>query len=55
MKVFYEVAVDIADLPFGVTGSHEIFSKYDIITNTVLLIRKVRICQYIELWGSCGK
>lgn len=42
-KVFYETAADIADLPFGVTGNDEIFSKYEISGDTVLLIRKVRI------------
>jgi len=45
VKVFYETANDIADLPFGVTGHDEIFSKYEISKDTVLLIRKVRICQ----------
>ncbi|XP_065110324.1 protein disulfide-isomerase [Paramisgurnus dabryanus] len=40
VKVFYEVALHIPDLPFGVTGSHEISSKFDISTDTVLLIRK---------------
>lgn len=45
VKVFYETANDIADLPFGVTGHDEIFSKYEISGDTVLLIRKVRICQ----------
>ncbi|KTF74388.1 hypothetical protein cypCar_00031770, partial [Cyprinus carpio] len=43
VKVFYETAADIADLPFGVTGHDEIFSNYEISGDTVLLIRKVRI------------
>lgn len=43
--MFYETANDIADLPFGVTGDDEIFSKYELSGDTVLLIRKVRICQ----------
>lgn len=43
VKVFYETAADIADLPFAVTGHDEIFSKYEISGDTVLLIRKVLI------------
>lgn len=51
VKVFYETANDIADLPFGVTGHDEIFSKYEISGDTVLLIRRVRICQ--SSLGQC--
>ncbi len=43
VKVFYETAADIADLRFAVTGHDEIFSKYEISGDTVLLIRKVTI------------
>ncbi|KAA0722561.1 Protein disulfide-isomerase [Triplophysa tibetana] len=52
VKVFYEVAIDVADLPFGVTGSLEIFSKYDISTDTVLLIRKHKPDEQFEMEKS---
>lgn len=55
VKVFYEVATDIADLPFGVTGSHEIFSMYDISTDTVLLIRKHKPDEQFEMKKSSEK
>ncbi len=53
VKVFYETAADIADLPFGVTEHDEVFSKYEISGDTVLLIRKVRISAHILL--KCTK
>nr|XP_021331513.1 protein disulfide-isomerase-like protein of the testis isoform X1 [Danio rerio] len=40
VKVFYETAADVADLPFGVTRHHEVFSKFEISRDSVLLIRK---------------
>lgn len=55
VKVFYETANDIADLPFGVTGHDEIFSKYDISGDTVLLIRKSQPDKQFEVGNSTVK
>uniref|UniRef100_A0A9J8BCN5 protein disulfide-isomerase n=1 Tax=Cyprinus carpio carpio TaxID=630221 RepID=A0A9J8BCN5_CYPCA len=54
-KVFYETAADIADLPFGVTGNDEIFSKYEISGDTVLLIRKSKPDKQFEMGSSTVK
>ncbi|MGH0158591.1 UNVERIFIED_CONTAM: hypothetical protein FKN15_000315 [Acipenser sinensis] len=39
-QVFYEAAQDIPDLPFGVTKNKNVFSKYDITKNAVVLFKK---------------
>ncbi|RXN06389.1 ubinuclein-1-like isoform X3 [Labeo rohita] len=55
VKVFYETAADIADLPFGVTGLDKIFSKYEISRDTVLLIRKSKPDKQFEMESSTVK
>uniref|UniRef100_A0A8C1SD95 Zgc:136472 n=1 Tax=Cyprinus carpio TaxID=7962 RepID=A0A8C1SD95_CYPCA len=55
VKVFYETAADIADLPFGVTGHDEIFSNYEISGDTVLLIRKFEMKSGIMTYSRCIK
>ncbi|XP_067260745.1 protein disulfide-isomerase [Chanodichthys erythropterus] len=55
VKVFYETANDIADLPFGVTGHDEIFSKYEISGDTVLLIRRSKLDKQFEMGSSAVK
>lgn len=55
VKVFYDVAADIADLPFCVTGSKQIFSKYDIFDDSVLLLRKVKKFTFRNGKLSCFK
>ncbi|XP_051559264.1 protein disulfide-isomerase [Myxocyprinus asiaticus] len=55
VKVFYEVAADLVDLPFGVTGSNEVFSKYEISRDTVLLIRKSKPDKQFEMGSGTVK
>ncbi|KAK2908583.1 hypothetical protein Q8A67_004420 [Cirrhinus molitorella] len=55
VKVFYETAADIADLPFGVTAHDKIFSKYEISGDTVFLIRKSKPDKQFEMESSTVK
>ncbi|KAI4903322.1 hypothetical protein NFI96_015940 [Prochilodus magdalenae] len=54
-KVFYDVAAEVADLPFGVTGSKEVFSKYDITQDSVLLLRKSKTAEKFEMTSTTLK
>uniref|UniRef100_A0A665W7B2 Protein disulfide-isomerase n=1 Tax=Echeneis naucrates TaxID=173247 RepID=A0A665W7B2_ECHNA len=40
-KVFKEVAFDVTDTEFGVTTTPEVFQKYEVKTNSVVLFKKV--------------
>ncbi|XP_016347302.1 protein disulfide-isomerase [Sinocyclocheilus anshuiensis] len=55
VKVFYETAANIADLAFGVTGHDEIFRKYEISGDTVLLIRKSEPDKQFEMGSGTVK
>uniref|UniRef100_A0A4W4FMV1 protein disulfide-isomerase n=2 Tax=Electrophorus electricus TaxID=8005 RepID=A0A4W4FMV1_ELEEL len=55
VKVFYDVAADVADLPFVVTGSKEIFSKYNITDESVVLLRKSKIAEQFEITSQTIK
>ncbi|XP_076839262.1 protein disulfide-isomerase [Brachyhypopomus gauderio] len=55
VKVFYEVAADVADLPFGVTDSKQIFSKYNITDESVVLLRKSKIAEKFEITSQTVK
>ncbi|XP_066515586.1 protein disulfide-isomerase A2 [Hoplias malabaricus] len=39
-KVFYDVAMDTVSLNFGITSSPEVFKKYDVKKDTVVLFKK---------------
>lgn len=41
-KVFKEVAYDMADTEFAMTATPEVFQKYEIKNNSVVLFKKVR-------------
>lgn len=41
VEVFYDAATDIPDLPFVVTKSKNIFAKYEIVKETIVLFKKV--------------
>ncbi|XP_062866716.1 protein disulfide-isomerase [Trichomycterus rosablanca] len=55
VNVFFDVAADVADLPFLVTKSKEIFSKYKIIADSVLLLRKSKPAEKIEMTDNIVK
>ncbi|MCI4393654.1 hypothetical protein PGIGA_G00160080 [Pangasianodon gigas] len=55
VKIFYDVAADIADLPFCVTGSKQIFSKYDIFDDSVVLLRKSKMAEKFEMTSKTVK
>ncbi|XP_056318524.1 protein disulfide-isomerase [Danio aesculapii] len=55
VNMFYETAADVADLPFGVTGHHEVFSQFEISRDSVLLIRKSKPDQQFEMESSTVK
>ncbi|XP_066545792.1 protein disulfide-isomerase [Amia ocellicauda] len=40
VKVFYEAAMDIPDLPFGVTKNKNVFNKFNVTKDIVLLFKK---------------
>ncbi|XP_046694308.1 protein disulfide-isomerase [Silurus meridionalis] len=54
-KVFFDVAADIADLPFCVTGSKHIFSKYNIFDDSVVLLRKSKMAEIFEMTSNTVK
>lgn len=41
-QVFYEVAGDMVDMPFGVAKEAEVFEAYGLSADTVCLFKKVR-------------
>ncbi|XP_072513805.1 protein disulfide-isomerase [Salminus brasiliensis] len=55
VEVFYEVAADVADLPFGVTGSEQVFSKYGRTEDSVLLLRKLKMAEQFEMTSATAK
>uniref|UniRef100_A0A3B4DIK5 Thioredoxin domain-containing protein n=1 Tax=Pygocentrus nattereri TaxID=42514 RepID=A0A3B4DIK5_PYGNA len=55
VTVFYDVAAHVADLPFGVTQRKEIFNKYDITDDSVLLLRKSKTAEKIEMTSTTVK
>uniref|UniRef100_A0AAY4CQL9 protein disulfide-isomerase n=1 Tax=Denticeps clupeoides TaxID=299321 RepID=A0AAY4CQL9_9TELE len=42
VDVFYSVAGDVADLPFGVTDSDEVFRTFQLTSDSVLLLKEVK-------------
>ncbi|KAL7852878.1 hypothetical protein SRHO_G00186630 [Serrasalmus rhombeus] len=55
VTVFYDVAAHVADLPFGVTQRKEIFNKYDITDDSVLLLRKSKTAEKFEMTSTTVK
>ncbi|XP_007238204.4 protein disulfide-isomerase [Astyanax mexicanus] len=55
VKVFYEVAADVPDLPFGVTGNEQVFSKYGRTEHSVLLLRKSKMAEHFEMTSETVK
>ncbi|XP_030636775.1 protein disulfide-isomerase [Chanos chanos] len=55
VNVFYSAAVDLPDLPFGVTGSSDVFNKYDITSDTVLLFRMSKLEEKFEMSSDTMK
>lgn len=42
--MFKEVALDLADTEFALSASPEVFQKYEVKANSVVLFKKVRMC-----------
>lgn len=40
-KIFKDIALDIVDVTFGITSSPELFKKYDVEKESVVLFKKV--------------
>ncbi|XP_027011881.1 protein disulfide-isomerase [Tachysurus fulvidraco] len=55
VRLFYDVAADIADLPFCVTGSEQIFSKYNIFDDSVVLLRKSKMAEIFKMTSKTVK
>ncbi|KAF4075098.1 hypothetical protein AMELA_G00230730 [Ameiurus melas] len=55
VKVFYDVAADLADLPFGVTGNKQIFNKYDTFDDSIVLLRKAKIAEIFVMTSKTVK
>ncbi|KAF5901391.1 protein disulfide-isomerase-like, partial [Clarias magur] len=55
VNVFYDVAADIADLTFYVTGSEQIFTKYDIFDDSVVLLRKSKVAETFRMTSETIK
>ncbi|XP_066516145.1 protein disulfide-isomerase [Hoplias malabaricus] len=55
VSVFYEVAADVADLPFGVTQNKQLFSKYNTNEDSVLLLRKSKTAERFEMTSTTAK
>ncbi|KAJ8001321.1 hypothetical protein DPEC_G00168330 [Dallia pectoralis] len=55
VEVFYTAACDLPDLSFSVTQNQNIFRKYDIIHDSVLLLRQSELVQVFKVTGSTSK
>ncbi|KAM9454625.1 protein disulfide-isomerase [Clarias gariepinus] len=55
VNVFYDVAADIADMTFCVTGSEQIFTKYDIFDDSVVLLRKSKVAETFRMTSKTIK
>ncbi|TSK17832.1 Protein disulfide-isomerase [Bagarius yarrelli] len=55
VRHFYDVAGEVADLPFCVTGSEPIFRKYDITDDSVVLLRKSKMAERFEMTSQTVK
>ncbi|XP_043945438.1 protein disulfide-isomerase-like protein of the testis [Protopterus annectens] len=40
VEVFYDAAKDVSDLPFGITNNLDVFSQYDVTTDSVAVFKK---------------
>ncbi|XP_060755472.1 protein disulfide-isomerase [Neoarius graeffei] len=55
VKVFYNAAADVADLPFYATGSKQIFNKYDIFDDSIVLLRKSKMAETFQMMSKTMK
>ncbi|KAK6301345.1 hypothetical protein J4Q44_G00294430 [Coregonus suidteri] len=55
VEVFYAAAVDLPDLPFSVTQNQNIFRKYDITQDSVLLVRQSNPVQVMKVTSQTSK
>ncbi|XP_031667092.1 protein disulfide-isomerase isoform X1 [Oncorhynchus kisutch] len=55
VEVFYAAAVDLPDLPFSVTRDQDIFRKYDITQDSVLLVRQSTPVQVLKVTSQMTK
>ncbi|XP_023670835.1 protein disulfide-isomerase [Paramormyrops kingsleyae] len=55
VEVFYDAATDIPDLPFGVTKSKNIFAKYEIVKETIVLFKKSKKSEEYEISSHTSK
>ncbi|XP_071246374.1 protein disulfide-isomerase-like [Salvelinus alpinus] len=55
VEVFYSAAVDLPDLPFSVTRNQDIFRKYDITQDSVLLVRQSNPVQVLTVTSQTSK
>uniref|UniRef100_A0AAY4C4V4 protein disulfide-isomerase n=1 Tax=Denticeps clupeoides TaxID=299321 RepID=A0AAY4C4V4_9TELE len=49
VDVFYSVAGDVADLPFGVTDSDEVFRTFQLTSDSVLLLKESKLESTFEV------
>lgn len=49
VQVFFSVAVEVPDLPFGITHSSDIFTHYNINTDCVLLLRQGKLDSKMDM------
>ncbi|XP_019900138.1 protein disulfide-isomerase isoform X2 [Esox lucius] len=55
VKLFYAAACDLPDLSFSVTQNQNVFGKYDIIHDSVLLLRQSEVVQVFEVTSQTSK
>ncbi|XP_064815169.1 protein disulfide-isomerase-like [Oncorhynchus masou masou] len=55
VEVFYAAAVDVPDLSFSVTRNQDIFRKYDITQDSVLLVRQSTPVQVLKVTSQMSK
>ncbi|KAG5277641.1 hypothetical protein AALO_G00089720 [Alosa alosa] len=49
VQVLFSVAAEVADLPFGVTHSSDVYTHYNINTDCVLLLKKGKLDSKLEM------
>lgn len=45
-KTFYDVTLIVVDINFGITSNPELFKKYDVKSDSLVLFKKVTPCSY---------
>ncbi|KAJ8246000.1 hypothetical protein GJAV_G00262580 [Gymnothorax javanicus] len=55
VEEFYAAALDMPDLPFGVTKNKQVFSKYEIAQDTVVLFKASEKSEVFEITSEVSK